>query len=309
MASPPLRGDLADTPTVGAYKLAIGALYDYVTSLLGNSLTTTALNSEKQLARSALGVSESSQKNKIINGIFSVNQRTVSGTVNLSAGAYGHDRFKAGVAGCSYSFSTVGGITTITIASGTLVQVVDGVNLQSGIHVLSWSGTAQGRIDGGTYGASGSVKSTLTNGTNATIEFNAGTLTKVQLEFGETATGFDYRDYSIELNLCRYYYWRIVSAVADNHIASAQVYLTTAGLVYVRNPVSMRANPTIVDMTNIGLLQQSGARTLASAFVLVLSSKDGIAFNLTGMSGLVVGSGSTCVLTGAGASISASAEL
>ncbi len=35
-------------------------------------------------------------KNKIINGNFDINQRAVSGTVSLSAGVYGHDRWKDG---------------------------------------------------------------------------------------------------------------------------------------------------------------------------------------------------------------------
>lgn len=308
MASPPLRGDLADTPTVGAYKLAIGELYDYATSLLGNSTTTTASNSEKQLARSALGVSESGQKNKIINGIFAINQRAVSGTVNLSANAYGHDRFKAGSAGCSYTFSTAGGVTTITIASGTLTQVVEGVNIKSGAHVLSWSGTAQGRINGGTYGASGTVKATLTNGTNATIEFNAGTLTMVQLEFGETATGYDYRHYLTELNLCQHYFYRISSIASQHPIASAQAYSTTAGNVYLRNPVKMRANPTLLETISVGLWQANGTVTQALAFSIVLLSPEGVCFNLTGMTGLVSGNASTCVLLTNGY-ISVSAEI
>lgn len=309
MASPPLRGDLADTPTVGAYKLAIGELYDYATSLLGNSSTATASDSEKQLARSALGVSELGQKNKIINGIFAINQRAVSGTVNLSAGAYGHDRFKAGSAGCSYTFSTVGGVTTITIASGTLTQVVDGINIKSGAHVLSWSGTAQGRINSGTYGASGTVKATLTNGTNATIEFNAGTLTMVQLEFGETATGYDYRHYLTELNMCQHYFWRITSTVSQRSIGLAQVYSGTAGRISLQNPVAMRANPTSLEMVGVGLWQSGSTVTQALAFAVASLSTDVVSFNLTGMTGLFAGDAATFVLIGVGGYISVSAEI
>ena len=45
-------------------------------------------------------------KNKIINGNFDINQRAVSGTVSLAAGEYGHDRFKGGAGGATYTFAT-----------------------------------------------------------------------------------------------------------------------------------------------------------------------------------------------------------
>ena len=88
-------------------------------------------------------------RNKIINGNFGVNQRAVSGTVVLTAGQYGHDRFKAGASGCIYTFATSANVTTLTISAGSLVQVIEDVNLFSGSVVLSWAGTAQGKIGGG----------------------------------------------------------------------------------------------------------------------------------------------------------------
>ena len=89
-------------------------------------------------------------KNKIINGNFLINQRLVSGTVTLSAGAYGHDRFKAGSSGATYTFATSANVTTITITAGSLIQVVEGNNLQSGTYVLSWNlaPLLQGKIGG-----------------------------------------------------------------------------------------------------------------------------------------------------------------
>ena len=144
-------------------------------------------------------------KNVIINGNFNINQRAVSGTVTLAAGAYGHDRFKAGASGCTYTFATVENVTTITISAGSLIQVIEGLNLQTGTYTLSWSGTAQGKIGGGSYSATG-VTGSATGGTNLNVEFNTGTLSLVQLEKGSTATSFDYRDYGRELALCQRYY-------------------------------------------------------------------------------------------------------
>lgn len=144
-------------------------------------------------------------RNKILNGNFGVNQRAVSGTVTLAAGAYGHDRWKAGASGCTYTFSTTNNVTTITISAGTLMQVIEGLNLQSGTHVLSWTGTATARVDSGSYGASG-LTGTAVGGTNQTIEFSTGTVSKVQYEPGSTVTPFEFRPYGAELALCQRYY-------------------------------------------------------------------------------------------------------
>jgi len=163
-------------------------------------------------ARTTLGISGSSSggggfKNAVINGTFNINQRSVVSPVTLAAGVYGHDRWKAGTGGCTYSFSTSENKTTVTITAGTLLQVIEGVNLQSGTYTLSWEGTAQGRIGSGSYGASG-VTATVTGGVNTSIEFNAGTVSKVQFECGSSATAFEFRPYTMEFALCaRYAQW------------------------------------------------------------------------------------------------------
>tara|TARA_R110000822_G_scaffold306413_1_gene432688 strand:- start:391 stop:819 length:429 start_codon:yes stop_codon:yes gene_type:complete len=118
-------------------------------------------------------------KNVIINGNFGINQRAVTGSVVLSAGVYGHDRFKAGASGCSYTFATSANVTTLTISAGSLIQVVEGINLQTGTYTLSWTGTAQGKIGGGSYASSGTTGS-ATGGTNLNVEFNTGTISLVQ---------------------------------------------------------------------------------------------------------------------------------
>lgn len=147
-------------------------------------------------------------RNKIINGNFGVNQRGVaSASTAYAAGAYTLDRWKAGAGGVTLSFSTTANVTTIDITAGTLVQVIEGNNLQSGTHVLSWGGTAQGRIDAGAYGASG-LTGAATGGANLTVEFGIGTLKLVQLEPGTVRTPFEHRLHGAELGMCQRYYER-----------------------------------------------------------------------------------------------------
>lgn len=144
-------------------------------------------------------------KNKLINGLLAINQRAVSGTVVLSAGAYGHDRFKAGSGGCTYTFSASNGVTTLNITAGTLVQVVEGSGIRSGVHTLTWQGTAQGRINAGPFSSS-IAAATLVGGANATVEFGTGTLSLPQLEAGATGSLFEVRPMACELSMARRYF-------------------------------------------------------------------------------------------------------
>lgn len=178
-------------------------------------------------------------KNRIINGNFNVNQRGVSGTVTLAAGAYGHDRFKAGASGCTYTFATSDNVTTLTISAGSLIQVIEGLNLETGTFCLSWVGTAQGKIGAGSYSASG-VTGSITGGTNTNVEFNTGTLSKVQLEVGSSATPFDTRAYGTELALCQRYFENVSFGATG-----CARWVSQDWTGYVSFAVSKRANPTI----------------------------------------------------------------
>ncbi|MFT5452869.1 MAG: hypothetical protein ACI9N9_002367 [Enterobacterales bacterium] len=181
------------------------------------------------------------RKNAIINGNFGINQRAVSGTVTLAAGAYGHDRWKGGASGCTYTFATADNVTTVTISAGSLIQVVEGLNFFSGTYTLSFVGTAQGKIGGGSFADSG-VTGSATGGTDLNIEVNSGTISKIQLETGSVATEFEPRSVGEELALCQRYY-----EISDNrNVFSGDATNTSFYRMSVIFATNKRAAPTMV---------------------------------------------------------------
>lgn len=189
-------------------------------------------------------------RNRLINGNFGINQRGYVSGDATTAGQYTLDRWKVTGTG-GITFSTTNNVTTVTIPSGqTLQQVIEGVNLQSGTHVLSWSGTAQGRIDGGAYGASGAVTATAVGGTNMTVEFNTGTVSLAQLEEGSLASRFEQRLIGVELALCqRYYQVTPVPLTIQTSTAS-----TNNDLLRVPFRETMRTAPTVSAIGGSGTL-------------------------------------------------------
>ena len=173
------------------------------------------------------------------NSGFSVNQRGyVSGTA-LTAAAYGHDRWKAGAGGCTYTFTAAPPSTTITIAAGTLQQVVEGASVAGGNYMLSWTGTAQGRVGAGAYAASPVALTGIAAGANTTIEFNAGTLGRVKLEAGTVVTPWPAKIARDELSNCQRFYQTgtaIMSLGAGGAGWGNQWFMPF--------PVQMRAAPT-----------------------------------------------------------------
>ena len=225
--------------------------------------------------------------NAIINGNFGINQRGVSGTVTLAAGVYGHDRWKAGASGCTYTFATVDNVTTLTISAGSLIQVIEGLNLQSGTYTLSWTGTAQGKIGAGSYGASG-ITGTAVGGTNLNIEFGTGTVSLVQLEKGSTATPFEFRSIGQELALAQRYYWRSGNGGLFSTLGSSVVVgSSTINGFSVKTPVTMRASPTST-VSNLRVYDGSTAVSVSS-IAATWSSTDCVGLDLNTGSGLTIG--------------------
>lgn len=195
-------------------------------------------------------------RNKIINPLFNINQRGVTGTVVLTAGQYGHDRFKAGSSGCTYTFSTSGfGVTTINITSGELHQIVEGSVFSGagGDHILTWTGTAEGRINTtGAWGASGRVANLL-GSANATLMWRNGTLSLPQLEKGY-ATSFSSRHIQQELALCRRYFQGLQSVRLR-----FDAYKTSQEMSIMERFEPMRTTPSIATsaVQSVNLISQT----------------------------------------------------
>jgi len=87
MSAPPNRTDLAGTPTVATYKLAIGLLYDYVAGLLGNGTATIATSAEQIKAREYLGVGATGFKNRFVNPEFLIDQEFSGASISIPVSA------------------------------------------------------------------------------------------------------------------------------------------------------------------------------------------------------------------------------
>lgn len=183
-------------------------------------------------------------ENLLIDGGFQYNPDGVSGTVVLTAGQYGHGMWKAGASGCTYTFSKTANKTTINISAGSLLQIVGGEDLQSDEVCLSWEGTAQGRIDSGSYGDSG-LTGSATGGTDLTVEFGTGTIASAMLNYGIIPLPFPRLPYEDVLHQCQRLYWRGKgdgNCIAYLYAAAGNVQMFAGSISF---PVTMRINPTL----------------------------------------------------------------
>lgn len=185
-------------------------------------------------------------RNILINAGFRINQRAYVSAAVLAAGAYGHDRWKAGASGGDYSFTQLNTNTQITIASGkSLIQVVEDKNVNETAYVLSWQGTAQARVGvnsatpSGAYASSPILITGQTAGTTMSVEFNTGTLGKAQLEKGTIATPFENRSYGTELLLSQRYFQIVGTMVYFIATAASQT-----GAAPIPYQTTMRSTPT-----------------------------------------------------------------
>ena len=196
-------------------------------------------------------------RNRLIDAGFTINQRGYVSGVALSSGSYGHDRFKGGASGGTYTFTqlSTGVPISITITAGSIMQVIEGANMpEGGTYVLSWTGTAQAKFNGGAFGASPLAVTGIVAGANTTIEFGTGTCSFPQLEKGTQASGFEYRQFGQELALCQRYFCKTFN-ITTTPVANTQNTGSLIGkgncasdiepFVNWQTPVELRTAPTV----------------------------------------------------------------
>ena len=133
---------------------------------------------------------------------------------------------------------------TITIAgptSGTWIGATNGIGLQVffGMGVGStYSGTA------GAWASSGFIVSAT--GATSVVGTNGATfyITGVQLEKGSTATSFDYRPYTTELQLCQRYLPAWNTSVTNEPFGTGIAYSATGSNIFLAYQVQPRVSPT-----------------------------------------------------------------
>lgn len=164
-------------------------------------------------------------RNRLRNPTFAINQRVVSGTVTLAAGAYGHDGVKGGASGATYTFSTSGLDTTITVSAGSIILSIEDKMIEGGVYRLAQAGNAQARVwqgtgstGSGSYAAAPFTTASLTANTQTNVEFSTGTVLRPQLELGTLETTFERRTYASELEFNQRYYEKSF----DQSVAPAQ---------------------------------------------------------------------------------------
>ena len=122
---------------------------------------------------------------------------------------------------------------TNTAPTGTSLYVI--VQWALGVGT-TYQGTAGSWVSGNYASVTGATNLIATNGATFYI-------TSVQLEVGSSATGFEYRQYTTELNLCQRYYTFI-----GNETVGTEIPAASNGTVRVRGayyyPVTMRTAPS-----------------------------------------------------------------
>jgi hypothetical protein len=149
----------------------------------------------------------------------------------------------------SYPFSyTVSAANTWEQKSVTIAGDTSGTWLTTnGSGLKIWLGLGMGSTFSGTAGSwSGSALYSATGATSVVGTSGATFyITGVQLEVGSQATGFEYRQYGTELNLCQRYFAKLGGTTSGEGLGAGNIQdAANSGWFYVKYPVTMRTAPT-----------------------------------------------------------------
>jgi hypothetical protein len=168
--------------------------------------------------------------NVLQNTNFENNYSGSVGTIILASDQYGHDLYRGGVNGCTYTISATNNVNTVNIVAGNLYQIATGKTLFNSEYTLSWEGTAQASINGSGL-ATSPILVSVVGGVDQKIEWSVGTVSKPQFEIGGIANAWI-------LGLNKY----LVIPSTGNSIINGRVTVT------VRPQVSQAAGQYVTDM-------------------------------------------------------------
>lgn len=160
--------------------------------------------------------------------------------------------------------------------------------------------------------AAGSTAAASYGGVTVGIQNNTFDIWGVQVQAGSVATAFHRNAPSLqaELAACQRYYWRATADGPYNRFAMGNGYNTTQVVIFVPNPVKMRAVPTSVDINTVAVWD--GAILSGSATTVTADSfgSFGSTIFLNGLTGIVANRAYQMLANGTTASyIGFSAEL
>jgi hypothetical protein len=138
---------------------------------------------------------------------------------------------------------------TITIPGDTAGTWVTNSNTGLFVNFNLGTGSTYGSAPNGSWGTTST--SFTPTGTVSVVGTNAATwyITGVQLERSSTASSFEYRPYSTELQMCQRYYWQLSSSAVTEIFAQGYMYSTSQWEGLVSFPTPMRAQATITSST------------------------------------------------------------
>lgn len=278
-----LSGALAMPATVSHS----GAIYALTADVADVTAHTPGVSGSWQLVRTnsaqishlagsvsdALMAMQNTAPNYFMNPLFRGNSRQLSGTISLSAGARGHDCWKAGAAGCTYTISG----STLTITAGTLIQVLDGKNFLSGAagagldyYTITNDGSAPYSVVPAGPNYTGTTTFLASIGSNVTVEFTAGTIENPRMALGSYSPAFYVPPVSLERAALDYYVnSELLICSSGDDVWPGAVGANTA-LRPIGTTRSMRAVGTLSYINNTGIQYLNGssvwtATTLSAA--------------------------------------------
>jgi hypothetical protein len=216
-----------------------------------------------------------------------------------------------------YIFSyTISSANTWEQKSVTIAGDTTGTwNTDNGIGIEILWGMGVGSTYSITAGSWGSTAGFTPTGSTSVVGTNGATfyITGVQLEKGVTATSFDYRPYTTELQLCQRYYFKIQATGDLQPFASGYNVTTTVATGYTAFPVSMRTRPLALEQSGTAAnykVRHGTTETVCSSVPTISTTTDiSVNTNFTVASGLTAGQGSMLWSGSAAAYLAWSAEL